>query len=136
VFLSSHTTPGLSLAAVLLSNIRQQQQPQPLSDAQAYPATMGEMISPPPLRHIQQKVLSRSVQAANANSSPLNDMFTIVATICQQNMTELNGAESEADRTMAITRIVLKVMKKIGRNNSWAPKFRVIQFECLGEAAL
>jgi hypothetical protein len=39
-------------------------------------------------------------------------MFTVVATIFQQITTELNGTESEEDRIMAITRIVLKLMKQ------------------------
>jgi hypothetical protein len=42
-------------------------------------------------------------------------MFTAVATILQQIMTELNGADSEEDRIMIITRIVLKLMKQNGR---------------------
>jgi hypothetical protein len=71
---------------------------------------------PPPLRHNQQQVPSQSVQAPNANSSALNDMFTIVATIFQQIMTELTirGAKSE-DVIMAIIKTVLKLMKQNGR---------------------
>jgi hypothetical protein len=38
-------------------------------------------------------------------------MSTIVATAFQQIMTELNGAESEEDRIMAITKVVLKLEK-------------------------
>jgi hypothetical protein len=41
-------------------------------------------------------------------------MFTAVANVFQQIMTELNGAESEADRIMVITRIVLKLMEQNG----------------------
>jgi hypothetical protein len=37
-------------------------------------------------------------------------MLTEVATIFQQIMTELNGAKSEEDRIMAITKIVLKLL--------------------------
>jgi hypothetical protein len=37
-------------------------------------------------------------------------MFTVVATILQQIMTELSGAESEEDRTVVITKVVLKMM--------------------------
>jgi hypothetical protein len=76
---------------------------------------MGEMSALPPLRHNQQQVPSQSVQAPNANSSSLNDMFTVVATIFQQIMTQLSGAESEEDRILAITKIVLKLVKKNGR---------------------
>jgi hypothetical protein len=61
------------------------------------------------LRH-NQHVASQSVQARNANSSSLSDMFTLVATIFQQIMRELNGAEAEEDRIMAITKIVLNLV--------------------------
>jgi hypothetical protein len=42
----------------------------------------------------------------------LNGTFTVVATAFQQIMTELNGAEPEGNRIMAITKIVLKLMKQ------------------------
>jgi uncharacterized tellurite resistance protein B-like protein len=42
-------------------------------------------------------------------------MFTVVAKIFQQIMTELSEAESEEDSIMAIKKIVLKLMKKNGR---------------------
>jgi hypothetical protein len=35
----------------------------------------------------------------------------VVGTVFQQFVTELNGAESEEDRIMAMTKIVLKLMK-------------------------
>jgi hypothetical protein len=41
-------------------------------------------------------------------------MLKVVATIFQQVMTELSGAEAEEDRIMAITKIVLKPMKQNG----------------------
>jgi hypothetical protein len=66
-----------------------------------------------PLRHNQQ-VPSQSVQAPNAYSSSLNDIFKAVTTISQQIMTELNGAESEEYRIKVITRIVLILMKENG----------------------
>jgi hypothetical protein len=71
---------------------------------------------PSPLRHNQ--VPSQSVQTPNANSSPLYDMFTVVTTIFQQIMTELNGAKSEKDRIMVITKIVLKLMVQNDRKSS------------------
>jgi hypothetical protein len=46
------------------------------------------------------------------SSSFLNDMLTLVATVFQQIVTGLNGAESEEDTIMAITQIVLKLMKQ------------------------
>jgi hypothetical protein len=74
----------------------------------------GRNKCPPPLRHNQQQVPSQSVQAPNANSSSLSDLFTVVREIFQQIMTELNGAESEDDRIMAITKMKLKLMKWSG----------------------
>jgi hypothetical protein len=38
-------------------------------------------------------------------------MFKVVASVFLQIMTELNGAESEEDRIVAISIIVLKLMK-------------------------
>jgi hypothetical protein len=78
-----------------------QEQPRPPPVAQACPTTVGEIV-PPPLRHNQQ-VPSQSVQAPDANSSSLNDVFTVVATEFQQIMTQLNWFESEEDRIVAIT---------------------------------
>jgi hypothetical protein len=42
-------------------------------------------------------------------------MFKAVATIFQQIMRELSGAEPEKDRIRAITKVVLKLMKQNGR---------------------
>jgi hypothetical protein len=56
--------------------------------------------------------LSRSVQDPKANSSSLNDIFKVVATIFQQIATELNGAEAEEDKITAVIKIVLKLMKQ------------------------
>jgi hypothetical protein len=41
-------------------------------------------------------------------------MFIVFAVPFQQVMRVLNGAESEGDRIMAITKIVLKLMKQNG----------------------
>jgi hypothetical protein len=99
---------------MLRSNTQKEKQLQPHSIAQACPTTVGEMSVPtPPLRHNQQQVPSQSVQAPDANSFSLNDMFKEVATIFQQIMTQRNGAMSEGDRIMATTTIVLKLMKQM-----------------------
>jgi hypothetical protein len=42
----------------------------------------------------------------------LNNMFTAVATIFQQIVTELNGADPEEDRIVVITNTVLKFMNR------------------------
>jgi hypothetical protein len=65
------------------------------------------------LRHNQKLVPSQSVQVPNVNSSSLSKIFEVVATIFLQIITELNGDESEEDRLMAITEIVLRLMKKM-----------------------
>ncbi|XP_033608254.1 uncharacterized protein LOC117282488 [Cryptotermes secundus] len=58
--------------------------------------------------------LLRHNQTPNVNSMSLTDMFKVVATIFQQIMIELNGAESEEDGIMAILKFVLKLMKQNG----------------------
>jgi hypothetical protein len=61
-----------------------------------------------------KQVRSQSVQAPNANSSSLNDIFKVVAKIFQQIVTELSGAVSEEDRIISLTKIVFKFMKQNG----------------------
>jgi hypothetical protein len=39
-------------------------------------------------------------------------MFEVVARVFQQIMTHLNGADSEKDRIMAITKIALKLVRQ------------------------
>jgi hypothetical protein len=76
---------------------------------------VSQPYGPPwPVAGIALPYLTKSVQALNANSSSLNDMFKAVATIFQQIMTELTGAELE-DRIMTITKTALKLMKQNGR---------------------
>jgi hypothetical protein len=69
--------------------------------------------APSPLRHNQQAP-DQSVQTPGVNSSFLNGMFKAVATAFQQIMTELNGAESGEDSILAVTTIVLKLLKQNG----------------------
>jgi hypothetical protein len=69
-------------------------------------------------KHNQQQVPSQSVQAPNVNSSSLNDMLKVVATVFQQILTGLNGAESKEDKIMTITKIVLNLMKQ--KTNDYA----------------
>jgi hypothetical protein len=52
----------------------------------------------------------QSVQAPSVSNSSLDDMFK-VANVVQQIMTQLNGALTEEDQIVAITIIVLKLMK-------------------------
>jgi hypothetical protein len=55
----------------------------------------------------------RSVRPQTVNSQPLGNMLRVV-TVVQQIMTEFNGALSEEDKIVAITRIVLNLMKSNG----------------------
>jgi hypothetical protein len=55
----------------------------------------------------------QSVHAQNINSQPLDNMLRPV-TVVQQITTEFNGAVSEEEKTVAITKIVLNLMKHNG----------------------
>jgi hypothetical protein len=65
----------------------------------------------PPLQKDQQPTV-QSVRAPKVNSAPLDNMLRVV-TIVQQIMTEFNGVVSK-DKIVAITRIVLNIMKQNG----------------------
>jgi hypothetical protein len=60
----------------------------------------------------QPQQSGQSVRAQKANSQPLDDMR--VVTVLQQIMTELNGAVSEEDKIVTITKIVLNLKKQNG----------------------
>jgi hypothetical protein len=61
----------------------------------------------------QEQESGQSAQALNVNSALLNNMFRIITAV-QQIMTELNEAMSEEDKIVAITRIVINLMKQDG----------------------
>jgi hypothetical protein len=75
-----------------------------------------------------QQETGQSVQAPNVSSQPLDNMLRVV-TVVQQIMTEFNGAVLEEEKIVAITKIVLNVMKQTGNYNSYAPLSRRIQCE-------
>jgi hypothetical protein len=60
-----------------------------------------------------QQETGQSVWAPNVNSQPLDNMLRVV-TVVQQIMTEFNGAVSEEDKIVVITKIVLNLMKQNG----------------------
>jgi hypothetical protein len=60
-----------------------------------------------------QQETGQSVQAPNVNSQPLDNMLRVV-TVVQQIMTEFNGAVTERDKLMAITKILLNLMQQNG----------------------
>jgi hypothetical protein len=74
--------------------------------------TAAEPMRGPPSAAQQAKPAGQSVQTSNVNSTSLDDMFK-VATVVQQ-MTELSGAVSEKGKIVAITKIVLSLMKRDG----------------------
>jgi methionine-rich copper-binding protein CopC len=59
------------------------------------------------------KKIGQSVWAAIVNSQPLDNMLRVVTAV-QQIMTEFNGAVSEEDKIVAITKTVLNLMKQNG----------------------
>jgi hypothetical protein len=63
---------------------------------------------------VPQKDAGQSVPATNVNSSPLDYMLRLV-TVVQQIMTEFNGALSDEDKIVAITKIVLNLLKPNGQ---------------------
>jgi hypothetical protein len=108
---SNLTTSGVSFAAALRGSTAQQQDPQahhvPVSDHVA--GIQSRKQAPGQ----QQQTSGQSVRAQNVNSQPLDNML-IVVTVVQQIMTEFNGAVSEEEKIVAITKIVLNLMKHNG----------------------
>jgi hypothetical protein len=81
--------------------------------AQQAQGTAAEPMRGPPPAAQQAQPAGQSVQISNVNSVSLDDMFK-VATVVQQIMTELNSAVSEEEKIVAITKIVLNLMKHNG----------------------
>jgi hypothetical protein len=80
------------------------------------PATMEPRV-PVPLQQHEQQVTGQSVGVPKVNSLPLdNNMLRTVAAV-QQFMTKFNGAVSE-EKTVAITKIILNLMKQNDHRNS------------------
>jgi hypothetical protein len=61
----------------------------------------------------KQQKTGQSVRASNVSSQPLDIMLRVVTAV-QQIMTEFNGSVSEGDKIVAITKIVLNLMKQDG----------------------
>jgi hypothetical protein len=59
----------------------------------------------------RQKNAGQLVRAPTVSSQPLDNMLRVVTAV-QQIMTEFNGAVSEEDKIVAITKIVLNLMKQ------------------------
>jgi hypothetical protein len=59
----------------------------------------------------QQQEAGQSVRSPIISSQPLDNMLRVVTAV-QQIMTEFNGAVSEEDKIVVITKIVLNLMKQ------------------------
>jgi hypothetical protein len=101
--------PGVSFVAALRGSTAQQQ-PQAHQVPVADPPTEVKLSTP---ASGQQQNAGQSAQALTVNSQPLDDMLRVV-TVVQQIMTEFNGAVSEEDKIVAITKIVLNLMNQNG----------------------
>jgi hypothetical protein len=111
VFSPTLTTPGVSFAAALCGRSEDQQQPTARQVMAAPGAPQPRISAPPPLP--KQQATCQSVPAPNVNSSPTVNMLRVV-TVVQQIMTEFNGSVSEEQKIVAITKIVLNLMKQNG----------------------
>jgi hypothetical protein len=65
------------------------------------------------LASAKQQEAGQSVRTPIVNSQPLDNILRVV-TVVQQIVTEFNGAVSEEDKIVAITKIVLNLMKQDG----------------------
>jgi hypothetical protein len=110
VFTSNYITSGVSYAATLRNNAGHQRQSTP-SQVPVTSPSAGTKLSTPATG--QQQKTGQSVRAQNTNSQPLDSMLRVV-TVVQQIMTEINDAVSEEEKIVAITKIVLNLMKQDG----------------------
>jgi hypothetical protein len=109
VFSSALTTPGVSFAAALRGSIDQQRPRNAKFQRQVKPHFKNRVSRP----RRRNKKTGQSVQTPHENSQPLDSMLRVV-TVVQQITTEFNGAVSEEDKIVAITKIVLNLMKQNG----------------------
>jgi hypothetical protein len=107
--LSALTTPGVSFAASFRSST-DQQCPQARQVPAAGQTRPEKQSVPTPAPH---EKTGQSVQTPHVNSQPLDNMLRVV-TVVEQIMTEFNAAVSEEDKIVAITKIVLNLMKQNG----------------------
>jgi hypothetical protein len=111
MFTSNYVTSGVSFAAALRNNAGHQQEPTPSqAPVTSSPAEIKQNTPAPAKQH----KTGQSVRAPSVNSQPLDNMLRVV-TVVQQIMTEFSGAVSEEDKIVAITKIVLNLMKQDGQ---------------------
>jgi hypothetical protein len=108
---SNLTTPGVSFAAALQGSAAQQrQQLQARQSPVADPLAGANHSAPAPG---SQQTAGQSVRAPTVSSQPQDNMLRVVTAV-QQIMTEFNGALSEEDKIVVITKIVLNLLKQHG----------------------
>jgi hypothetical protein len=112
---SNLTNPGFAFVAALRGSTEQQQRPQTHQVAVVGPGSMESRVLVPPvfLHQHEQQVTGQSVGVPNVKNMPLDNMLRIV-TVVQQIMTEFNGAVTEEEKTVVITKSVLNIMKRNG----------------------
>jgi hypothetical protein len=103
-------------AAALQGSSEQQQLYQTCQVEVAGPATVELRVPGSSLQQDQQPT-GQSVQAPKVNSAPLDSVLRVV-TVVQQIMTEFNGAVSEENKIVAITKTVLNLMQQNGHYSS------------------
>jgi hypothetical protein len=111
VFFSNLTTTGLSFAAALRGSAEQHQWPQTHQVTVAGPATM-ESKAPVPSRQHKQQEMGQPVGAPKVNSFALYNCMLRIITAVEKFITEFSGAKSEEEKILAITKIVLNLMKQ------------------------
>jgi hypothetical protein len=114
VFSSNLTTPDDSFSAALRGSATQQHPQAQQVPGETTPhsgAKLGTQIPG------DQQKTGQSVRAPTIGSQPLDNMIRVV-TVAQQIMTEFSGAVSEKDKIVAITKIVLNLMKQDGHYSS------------------
>jgi hypothetical protein len=109
VFSSNLATPGISFATALGGSTAQQKQPQARQTPVAVPPGGGSFCTPAS----GHQNAGQSVRAPIVSNQPLSNMLRVVTAV-QKIMTEYNGAVSEEDKIVAITKIVLNLLKQDG----------------------
>jgi hypothetical protein len=113
VFSSNRTTAGVSFAAALRGGAAQrdqQSQSQARQPPVADPPAGAKHNAPAPGCHQNS---GQSVRAPTVSRQPLDNMLRVVTAV-QQILTEISGAVTEEDKIVAITKIVLNLMKQDG----------------------
>jgi hypothetical protein len=107
---SNLITPGVFFAAALRGSTPEDQRPQTCQIPAAVPPAAKKPFVPD---HLEQQQTGLSVRAPIVNSKSLDNMLRDL-TVVQQIMTVFNGAGTEEEKIVEITKIVLNLMKQNG----------------------